>query len=164
MGQSKGGGWDKKATVSPEQLTMLQNMMKQAFPQMQESAEGYRSILSGEGTKAIGDEAQRKFQQQTIPQIMTAFGSGSKSSSALNQALAAGGADLNSSLSSSLAKMKLGAAQGMGNLATSQAQIGAQTPQFDYMQRQTPYWQQALLASISGGSQIASSALKGAEV
>ena len=160
MGQSKGGGYVKKETVSPEQLTLLQNFLKQSMPQMQEAAEGYRQFLpGGGGGQAISSEAQRQFQQRTIPSIMNAFGSGAKSSSALNQALASGGADLNSSLAAQLAQMQLGVAQGLGGLASGQAQMGTQTPQFAYMQKQMPFWQSALLSGIGAGGQIGGSML-----
>ncbi len=58
-----------------------------------------------------------------------------------------------------LAQMQLQASQGLGNLGSQQATLGTQTPQFAYQQRQQPFWQQALLSGIQGGSQAAGSFL-----
>lgn len=160
MGQSKGGGYTKKSSVTSEQKTLLDQLLSNANPQLQQAAQGYMQFLpGGGGGEAIANAAQQRFQQQTVPSIMNAFGSGAKSSSALNQALAAGAANLNTDIASQLAQMQLQAASGLGGLGMQQAGLGAQTPQFAYMQKQMPFWQSALLAGISGASQMGAAAL-----
>lgn len=159
MGQSKGGGYMQKETLLPEQMSLLQNILQQSPGLLGEAAEGYRQFLpGGGGGEAIKAQAMKDYQQRTIPSILNAFGSGSKGSSALNQALAASGADLNTNLAAQLAQMQLGASQGLGSLASGQQQAGLGTPGFAYLQKQPPLWQQFLLA----GTQAAGSAARGA--
>jgi len=101
------------------------DMGKDAERLAKESAAGYREFLpGGGGGQAIAQAAQNRFQQQTLPSILNAFGSGAKTSSALNQALAAGAANLNTDLGAELARMQLGAAQGIGGLAGQQGALG----------------------------------------
>lgn len=160
MGQSKGGGYMKKPAVTGSQQTLLDQLMQNSTPQIQSAAEGFQQFLPGGGGGApIAQAAQNRFQQQTIPSIMSAFGSGAKSSSALNQALAAGGANLNTDIASQLAQMQLGAAQGLGGLGMGQAGIGANKDQFAYMPKQQPLWQSLLFSLINGGSKAASAAM-----
>lgn len=162
MGQSKGGGYVKKDVLTPEQSSLIQQLLGQAGGNQGAAAEGFKQFLpGGGGGQAITDQANKNFQQQTIPSILNSFGQGSKGSSALNQALAAGGSDLNSSLAAMLSGLQLNAASGLGGLGTNQAQIGTQTPQFAFMQRQQPFWQSALLATLGAGSQAAQAAAKG---
>lgn len=159
MGQSKGGGYIKKDVFTPEQLTLLQQLMGSASGNLGQAAEGYRQFLpGGGGGEAIAQAAQNRFQQQTLPSILNAYGSGAKSSSALNQALAAGASNLNTDIASQLAQMQLQAASGLGALGGLQTSAGLQ-PQFAYMQRQMPFWQSALLGGLNSGSQLAGSFL-----
>ncbi len=154
MGQSKGGGYIKKETLTPDVVSLLQQLTQQAQPQIQGAAQGFNQFLpGGGGGEAIAKAAQQRFQQQTIPSILNAYGSDNKGSSALNQALAAGAANLNTDIAAQLANMQLGAAQGLGNLGLSQAGLTAQTPQFAYLQRQMPFWQSALLGTLNAGGQ-----------
>ncbi len=154
MGQSKDGGYIKKNTLLPEQMSLLQQILGQAGGFTQGAAEGYKEFLpGGGGGDAIKAQAMRDYQQKTIPSIFNAFGSDSKSSSALNQALGASASDLNTNLASKLSEMQLSAAQGLGNLGLGSQQQGLSTPGFAYMQRQLPFWQQALLASIQSGGE-----------
>lgn len=156
MGQSKGGGYKKQPTLSREQMTLLNQLIGQANPNQTAAAEGFKQFLpGGGGGQAITNAAYNNFQQRTIPSILNAFGSGAKSSSALNQALAAGGANLNTDLASMLAQMQLNAASGLGGLGSQQANIGTQTPTFAYLQRQQPFWQSALLGGLGAGGQAA---------
>jgi hypothetical protein len=155
MGQSKGGGYKRFQTLAPEQLTLLQQLIGQSTPNTQSAAQGYQQFLpGGGGGQAIANAAQQRFQQQTIPSILNAFGTGAKTSSALNQALAAGGANLNSDIAAQLAQMQLQASHGLGNLGLSQAGLGAQTPQFGYFQRQQPLWQTLLSGAAQTAGQI----------
>ena len=153
MGSSKGGGYIKQDTLSPQQLTFLNQMLQSSGGQMNQAAGGYSQFLpGGGGGQAMTNQANQNFQQQTIPSIMNAFGSDSKGSSALNQALGAAGSNMNTDLASMLSQYQLQAAQGMGNLATSQAQMGTQTPQFAYMQKQMPMWLQGVLGGVGAAS------------
>jgi hypothetical protein len=154
MGQSKGGGYTQKSTVTPEVSDLLKQLIGLSTPNQQSAAEGFKQFLpGGGGGQAISNAAQNQFKQETLPSIMNAFGSGAKSSSALNQALAAGASNLNTNIASQLAQMQLGASQGLGGLGTQQAGLGATTPQFAYLQRQPPFWQQALLGGLGVGGQ-----------
>lgn len=155
MGQSKGGGYKKLTTATKQQQTFLNNILQQANPNLQQAAQGYAQFLpGGGGGEAIANAAQQRFQQQTLPSIMNAFGSGAKTSSALNQALAAGGANLNTDIASILSQLQLNAAQGMGNLGLGLGNIGTQS-QFAYAPRQMPFWQQFALAGIGAGGETA---------
>lgn len=159
MGQSK-GGYSKKATLSKGQQAFINQLLNQSAPYMQQAAQGYSQFLpGGGGGQPIIEAAQKRYQQETIPSILNAFGSDAKGSSALNQALAASAANLNTDLGAQLAQMQLHASQGLGNLGTYGAGLGVQTPQFAYLQRPMPFWQSALLSGLQGGSQVAGAAL-----
>ncbi len=133
MGQSKDGGYMQKTTVTPQQQTLLNQIIQQALPNLQAASQGYQQFLpGGGGGEAIQKQALNQFQQQYLPAIMNAYGSNAKSSSALNQALAAGASNLNTNIASQLAQMQLQAAQGAGSLGSGQAGLAAQTPQFAY--------------------------------
>ena len=160
MGQSKGSGYEKLDTLPPQIMTLLNQFAQQSGANFQGAAEGYKQFLpGGGGGEAIANQAQQRFQQQTIPSILNSFGQGSKSSSALNQALAAGGANLNTDIASMLAQLQLGASQGLGNIGTAQSQQATQTPQFAYQQKQQPLWESALLAAIGGAGQLGKAAI-----
>jgi hypothetical protein len=160
MGQSKGGGYQKLDTLPPEVKTFLQQLLGPALENQQGAAQGFKQFLpGGNAINPIAAAAQNRFQQQTIPSIMNAFGRDNKGSSALNQALAAGGANLNLDLASQQSQNQLAAAQGLGNLGQGQGQLAAGTQQFAYQPRQNSYLQDLLLAGISGGSQLGSSYL-----
>lgn len=156
MGQSKGGGYTKKDTLLPEQMTLLKQILTQGGgPFAQQAAQGYQQFLpGGGGGEAIKAQAMRDYQQKTIPSILNAFGSGSKGSSSLNQALAGSAADLNTNLASQLAQMQLAASQGIGQLGMQNQQQGLGTPGFAYMQRQPPLWQQLLSTGIGSSGDI----------
>lgn len=160
MGQSKTGGYTKQTTVTSGQKNLLNQLMAMAGTNQQQAAQGYQQFLpGGGGGQAITNAANQNFQQNTIPSIMNQFGVGAKSSSALNQALAAGAANLNTGLASQLSQLQLSAAGGLGGLGTSQAQLGAGTPQFAYTQNQQPFWQSALLGTLGVGGQLGAAAL-----
>lgn len=162
MGQSKGGGYEQKSVITPEIQSFLQQILGPAMGNQQAAAEGYKQFLpGGSGGQAITDQANKNFQQQTIPSILNAFGSGAKGSSSLNQALAAGASNLNTDLASMLSQAQLHAAGGIGNLGNSQASLGTQTPQFAYLQKQPPLWQQLLQTGISSAGQVGKGFLGG---
>jgi hypothetical protein len=156
MGQSKDGGYMKQQTLLPEQLQSLLQQLMSGGSNAQAASEGYKQFLpGGGGGDAIKAQAQRDFQQQTIPSILNAFGPGSKGSTSLNQALATGGADLNTNLAAMLSQAQLQAAHGLGSLGQSQQQGAISTPGFAYMQRQPPLWQQLLQSTLGAGGQAA---------
>ena len=153
MGQSKGGGYNKMEAVTPQQATLLNQLLSQAGLNTQMAAQGYSQFLpGGGGGQAFMEQANKNFQQQTIPDILNSYGSGAKSSSALNQALAAGAANLNTDLATQLAQLQLSAAGGLGGLGLGQAGIGAQTPQFNYLQRQPSRLGGGLQGALQGGA------------
>lgn len=137
------------------QQSLLDQFLGQAGGFTGQAAQGYQQFLpGGGGGQAIANAAQQRFQQQTIPSIMNAFGSGAKSSSALNQALAAGAANLNTDIASQLAGMQLQAAQGLGGLGLGAGGQGLNREAFAYMANQPGFLENMLLAAISGGSQV----------
>src|ERR1700690_3554884 len=145
MGQSKGGGYTDRSIVTPEVSTFLQQLLGSATQNQAGAAEGFNQFLpGGGGGKAITEQANKNFQQQTVPSILNAFGTGSKGSSSLNQALAAGASNLNTDLASMLAQMQLEASKGLGGLGQGQGQIGAQTPQNALVPNQMPFWQSSI--------------------
>jgi hypothetical protein len=155
MGQSKGGGYMQKETLLPEQMGGLQQILSMMGPMMQQAQQGYAQFLpGGGGGEAIKAQAMKDFQQQTVPSIMSAYGSDAKGSSALNQAMATGGANLNTDIMSKLAQMQLQAAQGMGQMGMGASQMGLGTPGFAYLQRQPSALMQILKASMSAGSEM----------
>lgn len=161
MGQSKGGGYTQLPTMTGDQTAFSQQSLQQALPWLQQSAQGFQQFLpGGGGGQPIIDQALQRYKQQTIPAITNAFGSNSKSSSALNQALASSASGLNTDLASMLAQMQQQAASGLGNLGQSAAQFGNRD-RFAYQPTQQPFWQQALLAAISGGSEFGKQAIGG---
>lgn len=158
MGASRGGGYSKKRALAPQQQAFINQLLAQSGPYMQQAAQGYSQFLpGGGGGEAIAKQAQQRYQQETIPSILNAFGSDAKGSSALNQALAASAANLNTDLGAQLAQLQLSAAQGLGSLGTYGAGLGVQTPQFAYLQRPMPFWQSALLGGLQSGGQAAGS-------
>src|SRR5271169_1379542 len=115
-GSSKDSGYEKLDALPPELRTAIQQLLQQGNVNSQQAAEGYKQFLpGGGGGEAIKNQAYKDFQQRTIPSILNAF-SGAKGSSALNQALASGGADLNTSLASMLSQYQLEAARGLGSM------------------------------------------------
>ena len=180
MGQSKGGGYVKKDVLTKSGNTALDQVLQQALqsfqapgtnltqnPLYQQAVQGTQQFLpGGQGFAPIQAEAQRQFSQETIPNILNSFGSNAKSSSALNQALAGAGQNLNTALASHLAQMQLGASGQAAQLAgqpfqqgLSAAGLGLGTQPFAYMQRQTPFWQQALLGGLQAGGKAAGAAI-----
>mgnify|MGYP001604592224 CR=1 FL=1 len=159
MGQSKGSGYEKMQTLTPQQQQLQNQLLGQIGGNYQNAAAGFNQFLpGGGGGKAISDAAHQRFQQETIPSIMNAFGTGSKTSSALNQALASGASNLNTDIASQLAQMQLQAASGLGNLAQGQQGPAFQSA-FDYKQKQTPFWQQAILGGLGLAGQAGSAYL-----
>ena len=175
MGAPKGGGYIKQSTMNEGQENILDLLSKLTGmdlssggnlaenPLYKQSVEATKQFLpGGQGFAPIQAEAQRAFQQQTIPSILNAFGSGSKSSSALNQALAGAGQNLNTSLASMLSQMQLQAANQGAHLAAQPYQQGLQgaqlalgTTPFAYQQRATPFWQDLTLQGIKTAGDIA---------
>ncbi len=160
MGQSKGSGYNQVPTLPPNILQMINQLASQSQGYSQQAAQGYQDFLpGGKGGQPIIDAAMKNYQQRTIPSILNAFGTNNRGSSALNQALASSGSDLNTNLGSQLAQMQLEASRGLGGLATSQQNLAAQTPQFALQPRQPPWWQTILptlieAAGTAGGAYL----------
>ena len=170
MGQSR-GGYTKKTAVSKQQekfgnkaLNMASGQFArggiQKSPLYQQAIQGVSSFLpGGNGFNPIQQAANQNFQQQTIPSIMNAMGSDARSSSALNQALAAGGANLNTNLAAQQAQMML-QASGMGgqmaNMPFEQgvqlANMGLNQQQFAFAPRSTPIWQDLTIGAVKGAT------------
>lgn len=160
MGQSKGGGYTTKETLLKPQMSFLNQLLSQTGGLGQMAAGGFQQFLpGGGGGEAIARQANQRFQQQTIPSILNAFGTGNKGSSALNQALAAGGANLNTDLASMLSQLQLQAAGGLAGQAGQQGQLGLGTPGFAYLQRQPPLWAQLFGPAINAAATVGAAAL-----
>lgn len=182
MGPPKGGGYQKVENLTPDQQSLLeminnisgQNLQQGANlannPLYQSSVEATKQFLpGGEGFKPIQAAAQQQFQQHTVPSIVNALGSNAKSSSALNQALASAGQNLNTNLASMLAQMQLQAGHQGAQLAglpyqqgLQGANLGLGTPGFAVTPRAAPFWQQVLLSTIGAGADLGSAAIKAA--
>jgi hypothetical protein len=178
MGAPKGNGYFKQDVLTPEGSSLLEQLLKGAGQNLQngnlaenpaykQALEGSQSLLpGGNGFAPIQEEAQRNFQQSTIPSILNQFGGDSKGNSGLNQALAGAGQNLNSSLGSLLAQMRLQASGQTAQLAAQPyqqglqaAQTGLNTSPFAYQQSAPPFWQSALLGGINVGGKALSSYL-----
>lgn len=159
-GNAEKAGYSKASTMSSGQRRQQKQLLKQAAPNQQAAAQAFQSFLGPEAGKEYIAQANQRFQQQTIPSIVNALGSDAKTSSALNQALAAGAANLNTDIASHLAGLRLQGAQGLSGLGLQQAQL-AQSPEFAYLQKQMPFWQHATLAGIQAGGKIGGAALGG---
>jgi hypothetical protein len=176
MGQPKGGGYTKLPVQSEGQESILNQILAAVTQNLQggnqnplyeQATQALQGFLpGGQGFQPIQAEAQRNFKEQTIPSILNAFGSNSKSSSALNQALAGAGQNLNSSLAAQQAQSQLGAAgQALGasqlpyQNALSAAGLGLGTPTFAYQPTQMPFWQQLALAGTQAGGKVAAAKL-----
>jgi hypothetical protein len=177
MGVPKGGGYQKVGALNGGQKDILSQILGQSGSQLnqagniqdsplyQQAAQAIQGFLpGGEGFNPIQEAANKNFQQQTIPSILNSFGTGTKGSSALNQALAAGASNLNTNLASQLAQMQLqaaGQAAGLSQMPYQQgiqgASLGLGTQPHAFTPRAAPFWQDLLLAGISGGSQVAGS-------
>lgn len=162
MGQSKGGGYQKMDAITPEIKTLLDQFLGQSSTNMNQAAQGFQQFLpGGGGGQAISDAAHRRFQQETVPSILGAFGQNVKGSSSLNNALATGASNLNTDLASQLSQLQLNASQGLSGIGAQQANLSTQTPQFAYNQKARPFWQDLLLSGVSGGGKAATSYLGG---
>lgn len=160
MGQSKGGGYTQLPTMNQGQQQLHGQYLNQAMPWMNQAAEGYSQFLpGGGGGQPLIDAAMNRYKQQTIPSIMNAFGSNSKSSSALNQALGASASDLNTNLAAQLAQMQLQAASGLGGMGQNVGNQALNAQTFAYQPTQLPFWQQAILSAIPGLSSIGGAAM-----
>ena len=165
MGQTKGntllGGIDQLPTLNAGQSDVLSQILQMIQGNQQAASEGFKQFLpGGGGGQAITEQANRNFEQKTLPSIFNNFGSGSKGSSALNQALAAGASNLNSDLASQLSQMQLQASQGLSNQAQGQTAQGLGTSPYAYSPTQRPFWQDAAIAGIGTTADIAKGLIK----
>lgn len=153
MGQSKPTQYNQISTISPEQKKLQEQWLQQSGQYSQQAAQAYQGFLpGGTGNNAAIEAANKNFQQKTIPQILTAYGVGSKGSSALNQALAAGASNLNTDLGAIMAQNQLQAAQGLGNLSTTQGQAGLNRESVALEQADQPWWKRATLGAVKGAA------------
>jgi hypothetical protein len=149
-------GFSKVPTLSGGQESFLNQLLSYLGPQFQQAQQGFQSFLpGGEGNNPIIAGANKNFQQQTLPQILNAFGSDvGFGDSSLNQALAGGAADLNTNIADIIARNQLTAAQGLGSMATQGAGLGLGTPSFAYLEKQPAFWKQLLLGLVGGAGKI----------
>ena len=82
--------------------------------QVQQASEGAEQFY-----KPLQDQAVRNFNQQTVPNLLTQYGQGSKSSSALNQALGSAAGALHENLAANFANMKQQQAMGIFNTSNA---------------------------------------------
>ena len=136
------------------------NAAREAYKQFLPGSQGLDKFYAGMA-QDVTNSANKNFQQNTVPSILNSFGAESKSSSALNQALAAGAAGLNTDLASQLAGLKqnqaqmgFNAAQGLSGLGLGQGNTYASTQQDALVQKQQPFWQSATLAALNAGGKV----------
>lgn len=155
MGQPKNGGYSKLDAFDPSQIGAILQSLQMGMGNQQQAAQGYAQFLpGGGGGKPIIEAANKNFQQQTVPSILNSFGDGTKGSSALNQALAAGASDLNTNLGSILSQLQIQAANGLAGLGSAQQQAGLNNT-FAYQPEQLPFWKQVALGLVGAGGQAA---------
>lgn len=179
MGQSKGNGYTQMGALNQDQQTILSQLLGGAGsnlgaggnltqnPLYQQAVSATQQMLpGGNGFAPIQQQAMNNYQQNTVPTLLNSLGSNAKSSSALNQALAASAGDLNTNLSAQQSQMQLGAAGQAAGLAQmpfqqglQAAQVGLGTAPFAYGQQQLPFWQQLLLGGTQAGGKVAGSYL-----
>lgn len=175
MGQSKGGGYEQIGALNQDQQTILSQLLGGAQsnlgsggnlsqnPLYQQAVNATQQLLpGGNGFAPIQQQAMNNYQQNTVPSLLNSLGSNAKSSSALNQALAASAGDLNTNLAAQQSQMQMGAAGQAANLAQmpfqqglQASQVGLGTAPFAYGQKQLPFWQQLLLGGTQAGGQVA---------
>lgn len=145
-------GYSPVPSYSPQGTNYINDLLQQISGFLPQAAHGYQQFLpGGGGGQPIIDQAMQRYQQQTIPSIMNAFGSEAGiGSSALNQALASSAANLNTDLSSQLAQMQMSAAGGLGQLGIQGGSLGMQGSQQTYMPNQQSFLKQLLLSLIPG--------------
>lgn len=161
MGQTSGSGYDKLPVGVAGLEGILQKILGQGAQSTQLGAQGLAQFLGPEGGRAIAEQANQNFRQQTLPAILNAFGSGNKGSSALNQALAAGAANLNTNLAAQLSQNQLTAAQGLGSQGIAQQQLGATQSPYAYQPKAQPIWAQWVGPAIQAAGTIGGAALGG---
>ena len=145
--------YDKLSTVSPEVKTYLQQALQRAGLNEEQAAKAYQEFTgSMNGANPITEAANKNFQQQTVPGILNAYGTGNKGSSSLNQALASGASTLNTNLAAAMAELKLKAAQGLSNIGANQGNVGSQTNTFAYQEKDQPIWKRMLQGGVSGAA------------
>lgn len=156
-------GYKELPTFTPQGTSYINDLLSQISGFLPQAAQGFQQFLpGGGGGQPIIDQAMRQYQQQTIPSIMNAFGSNSgRGSSALNQALAASAANLNTDLASQLAQLQLTAAQGLGGLGLGGGQLGLEGSKRSFMQKSPNFLQSLLLGFLPGASRSAGSFLGG---
>lgn len=155
MGGSK--GYTEESTLQGGQQSLLDEIMKMAGPYMQQAAGGYQQFLpGGGGGEAMKQQANQNFQQNTIPSILNAFGSGTKGSSSMNQALASGASNMNTDLSSMLSQLQLQAAQGLGSLGMGASQQGLSANTKAFMPKGPSMLEQIIGPLIGATGKVAS--------
>lgn len=136
MGQSKTGGYNQVPSYTGGQNSLLDQVLQFSrgglsgqglganpiYQQAINATQGY--LPGGAAYNPIVNQANRNFTEQTIPGIMNAFGTDNKGSSALNQALAHAGENLNSNIASQMAQTGLQASNQLGNLAMQPYNLG----------------------------------------
>jgi len=132
MGSSKNGGLQKVPTMTSGQSTYLDKLLQQYAP-------------GGQGGKALEEEANANFRNQTVPDILSAYGGDNKGSSYLNSALSGAASNLNRGLAADKSQQTLQAAQ-----------IGLGAQPFGYVQKPKSPLQELLLGGIGNAGGIAS--------
>lgn len=153
MGASKDGGYSKISTETPGQTTFLDELLQTINQNISGASQGFNDILSGQGLDAIRAQANRNFQQNSIPAILASVGGEHSGSSALNGALANSAANLNQDLAAKEADLKFQAAQGLGNLGINQGQIGSQS-RFALAPQQRSFGQEAATEGIKAAPEL----------
>lgn len=99
--------FNKQVATGKKGLTTDVNKLNKQYQQAGKGAEQFFS--------PIKEQAMRDFNQQTVPDLLTQYGGGTRSSSALNQALGAAAGNLHQNLASDFANMKQQMASGIFN-------------------------------------------------
>lgn len=161
MGQSKNAGYTKLNAVTAPEKTYLDQSLEKSGVNLDQAVQAFLQFLpGGAGGEALATQAQNRFNQQTVPDILNKYGSESKGSTSLNHALAAGAANLNTDIAALLAQLGFNAAQGIGNIGLAQGQQGLSKDRFAYAPRQPTFGENAAIAGINALGQWGSSGFK----
>lgn len=139
----------KKSTLSPQQKQFQKGIYKDLGPQGK-LGEGYSGALDllkkyinpdSAMYQTLAEPHMRRFNEQTVPGLAERFAGmgalgGGLSSSGFGQALGAAGAGLQENLAALQAELQQKAVSGLLGQYNQQSQLGQNTPEFAYVNRQ----------------------------
>lgn len=119
-------------TKTPEQMAFLNTIFSQLSPELMSSLLGDQEQFQQQFQMGVADPEMRRFREQIIPELQTAFaGSGSKGGTAQEAQLIGAGERLSSDLASKLAQAQMQNLQSQRAFAGQMAQLGLGTSPYE---------------------------------